>query len=135
MDRKTVVGLCLIAGAAPVTAFLYVTDFTGVAVLAIITAVINSFINPAMQALFTDMVPKSTRGRMIAALGGGGVWLMGGAWGLGVVAMLSITLGSLLSGYIYRLASSLPWLIMAAGLVVTGVLFLVFLREPDVPED
>jgi MFS family permease len=135
VNRKTVVGLCLIAGAAPVTIFLYVTDFTGVALLAVITAVINSFINPAMQALFTDMVPKNTRGRMIAALGGGGVWLMGGAWGLGVVAMLSITFGSLLSGYIYRLEPSLPWLIMAAGLVVTGVLFLVLLREPDAPED
>ncbi len=60
---------------------------------------------------------------------------MGSAWGTGVIAMLSMTAGSLLSGYIYRLNSSTPWILLSAGLVVLGVLFITQVKETEKVED
>ena len=119
----------------PVYLFLYATSFWQVLALGALTMLPNTFLNPSFQAMFTDMVPREKRGRMIAALGGGGVWFMGGAWGTGVIAMLSMTAGSLLSGYVYRFNSSLPWVILSASLVLLGVLFITQIKESDKVED
>jgi MFS family permease len=133
--RKNIAGVCLIAGSIPVFLFLYATTFEQVVALSVVATMTNVFLNPALQSMFADMVPRERRGRMISALGGGGVWIMGGVWGTGVVAMTSITLGSLASGYVYSLGSSLPWVILAGALVVLGVLFIKMVEEPEVGED
>lgn len=133
--RKIIAGVCLIAGSIPVFLFLYVTTFEQVVALSVAATMTNVFLNPALQSMFADMVPRERRGRMISALGGGGVWIMGGVWGTGVVAMMSITLGSLASGYVYSLGSSLPWVILAGALIVLGVLFIKMVEEPEVGED
>jgi len=49
--------------------------------------------------------------------------------------MLSMTAGSLLSGYVYRLNSSLPWMILSASLVVLGLLFVTQIKESSRIED
>ncbi len=134
-SKRLVAGICLILGAVPVYLFLYATSFWQVLALGILTMLPNTFLNPSFQAMFMDMVPREKRGRMIAALGGGGVWFMGSAWGTGVIAMLSMTAGSLLSGYVYRFNSSLPWVILSVSLVLLGVLFITQIKESDKVED
>jgi MFS family permease len=134
-SKRLVAGICLILGAIPVYLFLYATSFWQVLALGVLITLPNTFLNPSFQAMFTDMVPREKRGRMIAALGGGGVFLMGSAWGTGVIAILSMTAGSLLSGYVYRFNSSLPWMLLSGVLVVIGVLFITQIRESDQVED
>jgi len=134
-SKRLVAGICLILGAVPVYLFLYATNFWQVLVLGVLIMLPNTFLNPSFQAMFTDMVPRAKRGRTIAALGGGGVWLMGGAWGTGVIAMLSMTAGSLLSGYVYRYNSSLPWILLSVALVILGILFITQIKESDRVED
>jgi len=133
--RKNIAGVCLIAGSIPVFLFLYATTFEQVVALSVAATMTNVFLNPALQSMFADMVPRERRGRVISALGGGGVWIMGGAWGTGVVAMTSITFGSLASGYVYSLGSSLPWVILAGALIVLGVLFIKMVEEPEIGKD
>jgi len=134
-NRKIIAGVCLIAGSLPVFLFLYATTFEHVVALSVAATMTNMFLNPALQSMFADMVPRERRGRMISALGGGGIWIMGGVWATGVVAMASITLGSLASGYVYSLGSSLPWVILAGALIVLGLLFLRMVEEPEIGED
>jgi len=134
-SKRLIAGICLILGAIPIYLFLYATSFWQVLALGILITLPNTFINPSFQAMFADMVPREKRGRMIAAVGGGGVWFMGGAWGIGVIAMLSMTAGSLLSGYVYRYNNSLPWILLSASLVVLGVLFITQIKESDKVED
>ena len=134
-SKRLVAGMCLILGAIPVYLFLYATSFWQVLALGVLITLPNTFLNPSFQAMFTDMVPREKRGRMIAALGGGGVFLMGSAWGTGVIAILSMTAGSLLSGYMYRFNSSLPWMLLSGVLVVIGVLFITQIRDSDQVED
>ncbi len=134
-SKRLVAGICLILGAIPVYLFLYATSFWQVLVLGVLITLPNTFLNPSFQAMFMDMVPRERRGRTIAALGGGGVWFMGGAWGTGVIAMLSMTAGSLLSGYVYRFNSSLPWILLSVSLLILGILFVTQIKESDKVED
>ena len=44
------------------------------------------------------------------------------------------TLGTLLSGYVYRYDPSLPWYILSVALLVVGVLFILLVEEPSEAE-
>ena len=134
-SKRLIAGVCLILSAIPIYLFLYATSFWQVLAIGVLITLPNTFLNPSFQAMFADMVPREKRGRMIAAVGGGGVWFMGGAWGTGVIAMLSMTAGSLLSGYVYRYNNSLPWILLSVAVVVLGILFITQIKESDKVED
>lgn len=130
-NKKWVAGISLILCAVPSYLFLYATTPIHVLVLLMVATIPNTFINPAFQALFTDMTLPENRGRMFAALGGAGIWVTGGAWATGMVAMVSITLGTLASGYIYRFNNSLPWIILSVSMVILGILIIVLIKDPE----
>ena len=59
---------------------------------------------------------------------------MRGAWGSGVLGKTMQTIGTLLSGYLYKYNNSLPWLILSIALVIIGVLFILLVDEPKIAE-
>ncbi|MCW4011584.1 MAG: MFS transporter [Candidatus Bathyarchaeota archaeon] len=128
-SKKWVLGLCMIATSIPCYLYLHATTYVHVVILMILTTIPNTFINPALQSIFIDMTPPDKRGRMIAAIGGANIWITGGAWATGVLAMMSITVGSLLSGYIYSYSTSLPWIILAVSMTVIGVLIILLVKD------
>jgi MFS family permease len=130
-NKRLVAGICLMACSVPCFLYLYATTFWHVAILLAASTIPNTFINPVFQAMFIDMTPPDRRGRMIAALGGAGIWVTGGAWATGIFAMLSITMGTLLSGYIYRINNQLPWQILSGALVILGILMIVFVKDTE----
>lgn len=131
VSRRWVLGLCLIIGSAPTILFLRCTTFNHLLVLSVAANMTNVFLNPAFQSIFADMAPREKRGRIMASLGAGGIWLMGGAWGNGMLGMLTVTAGTFLSGYIYNYDSSLPWYILSGVLALMGILFITLVREPE----
>ena len=130
-DKRKVAGVSLILTSIPCFLFLYATKPIHVLLLLMSATIPNTFINPAFQALFTEMIPPEKRGRMFAALGGAGIWVTGGAWATGMIAMVSITLGTLLSGYVYRFNNSMPWIILSASMVILGLLMIVKVKESE----
>jgi MFS family permease len=133
-SKKKIAGVCLILGAVQCYLFLLCTTFTHVIVLAAVTTLTNSFMNPAFQSLFANMTPREKRGRVLSSIGGGGIWLMRGAWGSGVFGMSLQTIGTFLSGYLYNYDNTLPWIILAIALVIIGILFILLVDEPKVAE-
>jgi MFS family permease len=130
-SKKWIAGLCLIIGGAQSLLFLRCTTFTHVVALASFTTLTNAFLNPAFQSLFADMTPREQRGRVLASIGGGGIWLMRGAWGSGILGRSFQTVGTFISGYLYSMDTSYPWLILSGALVVIGVVFIAVIREPE----
>ena len=130
-DKKWVAGIGLIICSIPPFLFLHATSFTQIVVLLAAATMPNTFINPAFQALFTDMTPPDKRGRLIAAMGGAGIWVTGGAWATGMIAMISVTLGTFVSGYIYRFNNQLPWLILSVSILMIGVLIILLVETPE----
>lgn len=133
-SKKMIAGVCLMLGGVQCYLFLRCTTFTHVIILAAVTTLTNSFMNPAFQSLFANMTPRAMRGRVLSSIGGGGIWLMRGAWGSGVLGMTMQTIGTLLSGYIYNYNNGLPWIILAVALSVIGLLFILLVDEPKVAE-
>ncbi len=134
LSKRWVAGACLVLGALQAFLFLRCTTFTQVVVLAASTTLTNAFLNPAFQSLFADMTPRERRGRVLASIGGGGIWLMRGAWGSGVLGKSTQTLGNFISGYVYGLDSSLPWLVLSGAFLILGILFIAFVEEPEKAE-
>lgn len=130
-NKKWVCGICLVLCSIPCILFLKATNYTHVAILLALSTIPNTFINPALQAIFIDMTPQDKRGRMIAALGGAGIWITGGAWATGILGMISITFGTLMSGYIYRIDNQLPWMILSISAVIIGVLIIVLVKDAE----
>jgi MFS family permease len=133
-SKKMIAGICLILGGVQCYMYLLCTNFTHVIILAAITTLTNSFMNPAFQSLFANMTPRAKRGRVLSSIGGGGIWLMKGASGSGVLGMAMQTVGTFLSGYLYNYDTSLPWIILTAALIVIGILFILLVEEPEVAE-
>ena len=133
-SKKWISGICLLMGALQCYLFLQCTTFTHVAILAAFTTLTNTFLNPAFQSLFADMTPRAKRGRVMASIGGGGIWLMRGAYGSGVLGITMQTMGTFLSGYMYKYSNSMPWLVLSIALAVFGVLFIILIEEPKVAE-
>jgi MFS family permease len=134
-NKKKIVSYCLLLGAIPAILFLKVTSFEQMLIIGVLATLPSAFINPAFQAIFTDLVPREKRGRTIAALGGGGITFMGNAWGNGIIAMLCAMTGNLISGYLYRIDNNLPWLILSWSLIILGLIFFVVVKEADKPEE
>jgi len=133
-SKKMIAGLCMILGSAQCYLYLRCETYLHVVLLAVVTTLTNAFMNPSFQSLFADMTPREKRGRVLASIGGGGIWLMRGAWGSGVLGKTMQTLGMLLSGYIYRYNPSYPWYVLSVALLVMGVLFILLVDEPKVAE-
>jgi MFS family permease len=134
-NKRHVAGICLMACSVPVLLFLRATTYTQVAILLAAATIPNTFLNPVFQAMFIDMTPPEKRGRMIAALGGAGMWVTGGAWATGVFAMVSITLGTLLSGYVYKFNNQLPWMILSGALALLGIMMILFVKDTPKASD
>lgn len=133
-SKKMIAGLCMILGSAQCYLYLRCETYLHVVLLAVVTTLTNAFMNPSFQSLFADMTPREKRGRVLASIGGGGIWLMRGAWGSGVLGKTMQTLGMFLSGYIYRYNPSYPWYVLSVALLVMGVLFILLVDEPRVAE-
>ena len=133
-SKKMIAGLCMIMGSAQCYLYLRCETYLHVVLLAVVTTLTNAFMNPSFQSLFADMTPREKRGRVLASIGGGGIWLMRGAWGSGVLGKTMQTLGMLLSGYIYRYNPSYPWYVLSVALLVMGILFILLVDEPKVAE-
>jgi hypothetical protein len=74
------------------------------------------------------------RGRAMALVGGGGLNLMRNVFAGSILAKVFLTIGSFLSGYVYSLDSSLPWLILSGAMLIIGICFILFVRDPVEPE-
>jgi len=133
-SKRWVVGISLILGAIPTFLFLQVNDYNQLLLISVSMTFVNAFLNPAFQSLFADMTPREQRGRIMAAMGAGGVWLMGGSWGSGILGMLLQSAGTFLSGYIYKMDGSLPWMTLSGALFILGILFILLVRDPETAE-
>ena len=129
-DREFHVSL----GAALVLSFLGATTFYQVALIAVLSAVLDAFLNSSLRSLFADITPRSIRGRAMALVGGGGLHLLRGAFASSIFGKLFQTSGTLVSGYLYSFNDSLPWIILSVTMLMIRILVLVLVSEPEKPE-
>jgi MFS family permease len=116
--------------------FVLSSSFIQVLLVRIVIGVANAFFAPACAALMADTVPRSVRGRVMAAIGRGSVMLAPasggtGGPGMGFLTTLPVILGSILGGFLYSSNPVLPWLFVSAATALSLLLAVLFLRDPE----
>jgi hypothetical protein len=72
------------------------------------------------------------RGRVMAGLGSGtSVGVTGGGYSSGFLVFIPMTIGSIISGYIYDYNAALPWILQTVFLSVGLVLTFMWLKDPE----
>ncbi|RPJ49694.1 MAG: MFS transporter [Chloroflexi bacterium] len=132
--RKTTLVVALVISSLATPAFVLVHGF--IPILLVRGALAVAFVLGllACMALMADLVPRSVRGQMMAAIGQGGIMLgavgVPGGPSVGYLAIPPLMVASLAGGYLYLLNPVYPWICAtAAGLLSVG-LALGFIRDP-----
>ncbi len=85
-------------------------------------------------ALMADLVPRASRGQMMAAIGQGGIMLGGvanpGGPSVGYLIIPPVMLGALAGGFLYALNPVYPWIAATAAGLLAVLLTVGFVRDP-----
>jgi MFS family permease len=126
----------LLLALVSIPAFVFATGFTSVLLIRAVVAVAFVIAIPACSALMADLVPRSMRGRVMAALGQGGI-IIGpagggtGGPGVGFVITIPLMLSSLVGGYLYAANPAYPWFFVLIGTALSVLLTALFIRDPQ----
>jgi len=128
--------IALIFGIPSIYAFTASTGFAMTVVIYVCLIISNAFIWIATNVLLADTIPKSNRGRIMAALGqGSNIGVSGGGYARGFLLFIPATIGAYFGGYIYDYNPALPWLLQIVILVVSIALTYVYIREPETAQE
>jgi MFS family permease len=114
--------------------FVLAPSLTVVVIVRVALAVAFAIGIPACSALMADIVPREIRGRVMAALGQGGI-LIGitggvGGPGIGFVTIVPLMIASLAGGYLYTWRPASPWFLSTAATALAILLIVVWIRDP-----
>ena len=129
----------LLLSLVSVPLFVYSTGFVAVLLIRMAVAVSNAFFLPACSALMADTVPREMRGRVMAAIGRGTVMIGAasggtGGPGLGFLVTIPLMIASFSAGYLYTYSPACPWFFVFIATLISVVLSLLFVRDPQQAE-
>jgi MFS family permease len=115
--------------------FIYCTTFAQVLSIRAAAALANALFLPACSALMADTVPGNMRGRVMAAIGRGTVFVSaatGGAGGpgMGYLIIAPVVIGSLAGGLLYNYNPAAPWVFSFGATALSLLLAARFVRDP-----
>lgn len=131
---KTLIGAVLVSLISLPT-LVFATNYTGVLIIRLVAALAGSLFMPSSTALMADYVPRSLRGRVMAALGRGSV-LVGatgggtGGPGMGYLFVIPVMVSSILGGVLYDMNPAYPWYVVGIATVIQVLVVILFIRDP-----
>jgi MFS family permease len=119
--------------------FILLKSFTAILLIRAATAVAFGLAIPACTALMADLVPRNLRGKMMAAIGQGGLMIGpagGGSGGpaLGYLFIPPVMIASLAGGYLYTLNPAFPWLFSLVTTVLSIFLTVFYISDAQSAE-
>jgi MFS family permease len=137
--RRNVLLAALIVSLVATPLFVILKSFAAILLVRVAIGVAFALAMPASIALMADLVPRPLRGQMMAAIGQGGMMIGpagGGAGGpsLGYLMIPPVIVASLAGGYLYALDPALPWLFSLLIALLSLILTLLFIKDPQQAE-
>ena len=113
-------------------AFLFVRDYISLAILVIVMSMSNAFLRPGFQSLLADYTPRDRRGRVTSAVGGGNFFvdIRGTGFGGGMLLFIPAAVAQSLGGVLYEVNPVIPFIVMAAGMVIVTVWAYYRVKDP-----
>ncbi|MEE2753092.1 MAG: MFS transporter [Candidatus Latescibacterota bacterium] len=135
---RFIIGALVVTGIL-VSLFGYGEGFLFVVFIRCAISISGSFFGPACGALLADLIPRSIRGRAMAAIGRGDVRLApasGGTGGPGVGFLITIPLviASYCGGVLFQWDPMSIWVLVPAIMTISLFIALLYLRDPQKAE-
>ena len=132
--RKKILLVALLISLFTIPLFVILKSFIAIMLIRAATAVAFALAIPASTALMADLVPRSLRGKMMAAIGQGGMMIGpagGGAGGpaLGYLFIPPVMVASLAGGYLYLINPIYPWVFSLATTVLSIILTVLYIKD------
>ena len=129
---KKVLALSLALSAVPVFLFPFSRGLLDTALMLVAVTIANTFLFSGAPTFMAISVPKEMRGRVMAALGQGMLFInilgMTGGPGMGAILTVPSVLGALIGGFIYSFDPKLPWMLLATSLLLNAGIAAVFIK-------
>ena len=137
--RTTSLLVALLLSTVAVPLFILAKGFPAVLLIRLVIAVASAITLPACTALMADIAPREIRGRVMAALGQGGVMIGAagggtGGPGTGFLITLPLMIASLAGGYLYAQNPTYPWIFVLIVATLATILTALFIRDPKQAE-
>lgn len=136
---KTMLASLTLASVA-IPAFVFARGFVPVLLVRAAVAAATAFFVTACSALMADTVSRQTRGRVMAAIGRGTVFLGAssggtGGPGMGFVITIPVMVSSLVGGYLYGAHPAYPWIFVTVAMATSVALTGLLVRDPQRAEE
>lgn len=119
----------------PMFLFTLAQDFYQVVAIWVILMVASSFLWISSSVFLADAIPRSMRGRVMSGVGQGvSFGITGVGYASGFLLFIPMTIGSVISGYIYNYNPAYPWYIQSVLLTVGLIICILFIKNPERPE-
>jgi MFS family permease len=130
---------CMLLGFAiaipTMTLFTYMTSFWVVVpvYMALISA--SSLMWISSSVYLANTIPRTTRGRIMSALGSGmSIGVSGGGYASGFLVFIPMAIGSKLGGLIYTYNPAYPWFLQSIFLAIGMVCCFLYIKDPEKAE-
>lgn len=132
---KKVISLALAVAVFPTFLFPFSRSLINTILLFVLVTIANAFLASGAPAYMAEAVPTEKRGRVMAVLGQGMLFvntrgLVGGP-GMGAILTIPSILGSVLGGVVYNYNAILPWSLLSIAMIFSVVIFLSFAPEDE----
>jgi MFS family permease len=136
IGARKVLTFALLASTVPIILFPFSGGVWGVAAIVVMVSLVSAFLISSAPAYMAESVPPEMRGRVMAALGQGTLFINvrgggGGGPGMGAVLTIPSILGALLGGFIYQTSHQLPWFLMGAAMLLSASICAFFMKPSD----
>ncbi len=137
--RTTSLFIALLLSTVAMPLFILAKSFIAVLLIRSAIGVASALTIPACTALMADIAPREIRGRVMAALGQGGVVIGAagggtGGPGTGFLITLPLMIASLAGGYLYAQNPTYPWFFVLIAATLATLLTALFIRDPKQAE-
>ena len=137
--RTTTLVTALVLSTLATPLFVILSGFAAVLLVRGVLAVAFVLGLASCVALMADLVPRASRGQVMAAIGMGGIQLgsVGNPGGpaVGYLIIPPVMLAGLAGGFLYALNPVVPWIVATGTGLLAVVLAVAFVRDPGDPEE
>jgi MFS family permease len=133
IGSRRVLTMALLASSIPLLLFPFSRGILGVALIVVLVSIVSAFLISSAPVYMAESVPPEMRGRVMAAIGQGALFINvrgggGGGPGMGAVLTIPSIMGALLGGFIYQTSPQLPWFLMGAAMLASALISAFFIK-------
>ena len=127
--------ICFAIAIPTMTLFTYMTSFWAIVPIYVALIIASSLMWISSSVYLANTIPRTSRGRIMAALGSGmSIGVTGGGYASGFLVFIPMAIGSKLGGLIYTYNPVFPWLLQSIFLALGMICCFLYIKDPKQAE-